>query len=154
MNTHSTSLRSWTTSRFKQQQRFLPTQIPVIFFFSSCNPLGLCSRVLEWQTMRPRAEQWGGPQRALSPQHRCILAQWLLGVGTRGRWGGGFSHLSLDSVVNLAFILWTCFLPAGGWSCLCLGSCWFQHHVCGRKALGSVRSMRGRAAAWLIPHSV
>lgn len=158
LNTHSTSLDSERppgSSSSSNSSVFFPHRF-LWFFFSqlqSVEPLlscvGMTNNAAEGGTMRRPSEGLISPAQV----HPSAV---IAGSGDKRTvsWEGGFTHLSLDSVVNLAFILWTCFLPAGGWSCLCLGSCWFQHHVCGRKALGSVRSMRGRADAWLIPQCI
>lgn len=66
----------------------------------------LHSHLLEWQTMQSRVEQWGGPQRALSPQHRCILAQGspvVRGVGGGWEWRQGEGGLKW-------FVTWFCSL--------------------------------------------
>ena len=91
--------------------------------FFSCDPLwppsssvGMTNNAVEGGTMR-------GPQRALSPQHRCILAQgspvvsgggggggWWVGVQSRGRGIKVIRHLILQSTSG--FLL-TSSLPWG-----------------------------------------
>lgn len=107
---------SSSPSSYSSHTRFL-------WIFFSCDPLGLWS-VLEWQTMRPRAEQWAGPQWALSPQHRCILAQGFLGVGPKDdggrqpfvtwfccRLGFYFMNLLLHSQWAESFSPWLSLIP-------------------------------------------